>query len=183
MRSPLWSGFIWLAPLVRPFAFRLCPQFVTSRVLLGASSTPALRALLAEALSTVRPGVLAHRFRALLRVDVLNELQACPVPVLYIRASHDLVVPAHNVARITAALPGVQVTHIQRRFKPLLVRMVSGTLYRIENPESIVGRRSVAFLLPDGAIEVVALEFVETIRPIHGNGAGRAPGGRKRRRA
>ena len=67
----------------------------------------------------------------------------------------------------------------QRPFKPLLVRMVSGTQYRIQNPESIVGRRSVAFLLPDGAIEVVALEFVEAIRPLHGNGSA----GRKRRRA
>lgn len=112
VRSPLRFGSTWLAPLVRPFAFRLCPQFVTARVLLGAWSTPALRALLAEALSTVRPGVLAHRVRAVLRIDVLKELQACPVPVLYIRASHDRVVSARALTCITAARPGVQVAQL-----------------------------------------------------------------------
>lgn len=68
--------------------------------------------------------------------------------------------------------------HFHRKpFEPLIVRMVSGTEYRVRTPESIVGRRYLAFLMPDTTIEVVALEYVEAIRPLKSNG------GRKRRRA
>lgn len=55
-------------------------------------------------------------------------------------------------------------------FQPLLVRMVSGSEYRIRTPESIVSPRFAAFLLPDGTIETVALEYIEAIRPLGSDG-------------
>ncbi len=58
----------------------------------------------------------------------------------------------------------------RRPFQPLLVRMVSGVEYRIRTPESIVSPRFAAFLLHDGTIETVALEYIEAIRSMVRNG-------------
>ena len=54
----------------------------------------------------------------------------------------------------------------QKPFQPLMVRMVSGTRYRVNTPETIVSHRFAAFLLPDGTIATVALEIIEEIRPL-----------------
>lgn len=73
----------------------------------------------------------------------------------------------------------VQEALSQQPFAPLLVRMVSGHTYRVTTPESLVGRRHVAFLVEDGIIATVAMEFIEEIRPL-ANGARRG-GARPRR--
>ena len=61
----------------------------------------------------------------------------------------------------------------RKPFQPLLVRMVSGVEYRVRTPESIVSPRFAAFLLTDGTIETVALEYVEAIRALTRNGGRR----------
>ncbi|MBI3268009.1 MAG: hypothetical protein HYZ53_03235 [Planctomycetes bacterium] len=63
---------------------------------------------------------------------------------------------------------------LQRRpFQPIMVRMISGTEYRVTTPESIVSPRFAAFLVKGGLIETVALEFIEAIRPLQAAGNGR----------
>jgi pimeloyl-ACP methyl ester carboxylesterase len=109
VRSPLRFRFRWMRYLVRPALFRLYPRFVLVRGILSRQSTSELRALAAEALVSLSPKVLAHRVRAVMGVDVSSELGSCAVPILYIRAKYDVVVPRRNLIEIQAACPSIQV--------------------------------------------------------------------------
>lgn len=102
----------WLAPFVRPLLFRLYPVVKAIKATIGGYSTPALRALTAEALAELRPEVLACRVRSVLRVDVTRELAASPVPILYLRGERDIVVGRHNLEAIRAVVPPVEVARI-----------------------------------------------------------------------
>jgi pimeloyl-ACP methyl ester carboxylesterase len=88
----------WLARfsdvLARPMTLAMVPAFIKLRVLMGARATPRLRSLFARAEALVSPDVIAARIKAVLRVDVSDELRRCPVPVLYLRGQHDRLVPA-----------------------------------------------------------------------------------------
>ena len=113
VRNPTWVRHPWLARLVHPFAFRLYPQFSAAKALLGGYSTPELRTLTREAIGSVRPEVIAHRVRSVLRVNVVDELAHCPVPILYLRGSRDLVVPSHNLREIQSLLPDIRVATME----------------------------------------------------------------------
>lgn len=97
-----------LGPLVRPFVgpwpFRLYP--------LWKRLCPGTWADAAEVSQLVRPDVIAGRVRAVLSVDVRSALAASPVPVLYIRATRDWIVPAANLRRIRKVRPDVNVERI-----------------------------------------------------------------------
>lgn len=112
VRCPLPFGRPGLAPLIRPLPFRLFPLFTRIKSILGGISSPALRALSKEALADVRPEVLAHRVREVFRVDARQDLLASAVPVLYLRGTRDLVVPARNLREILRLKPTVQVARI-----------------------------------------------------------------------
>jgi pimeloyl-ACP methyl ester carboxylesterase len=100
VRNPFWIRAAWLRYLVPDFAFGLYPIFSGAKAMFGGYSTPELRAALQSAVATVAPGVLAHRVREVLQADVSEELSRCPVPILYLRGSRDLVVPKHNFKEI-----------------------------------------------------------------------------------
>ena len=110
VQNPTLLRFPWLAPIVRPFAFRRYSQFTAVKALLGQYSTPELRALTKEAIGAVRPEVIAHRVRSVVKVNVEKELVECPVPILYLRGSRDLVVPRRNAREIQKLLPSVRVS-------------------------------------------------------------------------
>ncbi len=112
VRCPLPFGRPGLAPLIRPLPFRLFPLFTRIKSILGGISSAELRALSKEALSNVRPEVLAHRVREVFRVDARQELVASAVPVLYLRGTRDLVVPAGNLREILRLKPAVEVARI-----------------------------------------------------------------------
>jgi pimeloyl-ACP methyl ester carboxylesterase len=103
----------WLSHLARPLPFRFFPVLSRLKALLNGDLTNELRALSSEALSQVRPEVLAHRVKAVLQIDVLDQLPHCLYPILYLRGERDYVVPGHNVREIVAARPSVEVVHIQ----------------------------------------------------------------------
>jgi pimeloyl-[acyl-carrier protein] methyl ester esterase len=94
VRSPVAYLPPWCSYLVRPFQFRILPPVVRARLLSGRFSDVELRRLIAQAAGQVRPEVIAHRIRAVHRVDVASELARCSVPVLYLRGTRDRVVPA-----------------------------------------------------------------------------------------
>jgi pimeloyl-ACP methyl ester carboxylesterase len=94
-----------LAPLAALVPIRLIPLHVMSWFLLGRWSTPSLRAQLARALSTVSPSVLRSRVLAALHVNATPQLKALGVPVLYLQASHDRVVPASVGRNVAASTP------------------------------------------------------------------------------
>lgn len=72
----------------------------------GRFSTPALRDALARALAQVSTSALRARMKEVMGVNVIDSLRSVAVPVLYLRASEDRLVPAaasrlvlDNVAR------------------------------------------------------------------------------------
>lgn len=100
VRNPLWIRVAWFRHLVPDFAFRLYPHFSGAKAMLGGYSTRELRASFQNAIRAVAPEVLAYRVRELMQVDVSEELSRCPVPILYLRGSRDLIVPKHNFQEI-----------------------------------------------------------------------------------
>jgi pimeloyl-[acyl-carrier protein] methyl ester esterase len=132
VRNPMWPRLPGLRHLANPMAFRFYPMVSRVKAMLGGYSTPEWRALKAEALSEVRPAVIAHRVREVLQVNVIRELASCPVPILYLRGERDRVVPAHNLREIVAARPAVEVAyfpspHLVLQTQPVLASAAIST--------------------------------------------------------
>ena len=102
VRNPAWIRGKWLRHFVPDIAFRLYPWLSGAKALMGGYSSPALRESFRNAIGAVAPEVLAYRVREVMQVNVSDELLRCPVPILYLRGSRDLVVPKHNAREITA---------------------------------------------------------------------------------
>ncbi|MEM8682629.1 MAG: alpha/beta hydrolase [Pseudomonadota bacterium] len=77
-------------------------------VLLGAVD-PALRALLEDTLSGVSAEVIRHRLREIATVDVRDALAEIEVPLLYLKAGQDRLVPSSNVADVSERVGSVEV--------------------------------------------------------------------------
>lgn len=102
----------WAANLVPASPFRFFPQAPGMKALMAGYANPELTALTKQALSQVAPEVLAHRIRAVIRVDARDELRRCQAPLLYMRGKHDHVVPSANVAAMLRIRPDIQVIGI-----------------------------------------------------------------------
>ncbi len=92
VRNPLpflsvTTPFLGIAP-VGALPVKLLSFFV-----LGRFSSPTLRAALSKALVAVAPSVLRTRARAALSVNVVSKVSQIKVPMLYLRASEDRIVP------------------------------------------------------------------------------------------
>jgi pimeloyl-ACP methyl ester carboxylesterase len=112
VRNPLWLRPRWLRFLVHPLAFRFFHVLSPIKTLLAGYSTGELRALLGEALAPVQPRVLACRAKAILTVDVRDQLESCSVPILYLLGRDDRVVPRQNLRDVLAARPRSQIAEI-----------------------------------------------------------------------
>ncbi len=99
----VFGGLLKFAPL------KAVPVAAVSPVLLGRYSTPALRAALAAALAQVQTATLQARLRAVMGVDVRARLAEAQLPVLYLQARQDHLVPASAAAEVQACLPSVKV--------------------------------------------------------------------------
>jgi pimeloyl-ACP methyl ester carboxylesterase len=106
---PAFKPLKRLLPLV---PLRWSPSAALSWALLGAFGSSALRAAIAAAVRRVAPKVLRARLRSVASVDVSAELAAVKVPCLYLRASHDRLVPASASVHIQGVLPLVSVVQI-----------------------------------------------------------------------
>lgn len=103
--------FGWLAnlvPLNTPWLLRLAQPFT-----FGRWRTEALDRLLAAAVLSVPARTLAFRIRQVLTVDVLAELAGEPVPMLYIRPTHDNLVPARASREMKAANPALKIAEVE----------------------------------------------------------------------
>jgi len=112
IRNPL-PLLACLRLLVHPLWFKIAPLWLIRHLLFGRYQTAELCRMVATALAVALPETLAARARAVLSVDSAAALEACAVPILYLRAKHDRVVPPHNLAVI-------------RRLKPRLEMFGSG---------------------------------------------------------
>jgi pimeloyl-ACP methyl ester carboxylesterase len=102
----------WFASLVRPLPFQLFPVAVKTRAMLGMYETTEDHLLAKEAILQVAPHVFAHRVRELLRVNVIEELKQCDVPILYMQGKRDRVVGPSNLRRIQSIRPNVRCVQI-----------------------------------------------------------------------
>jgi|SRR5262245_25175330 len=113
VRSPV----SWLARfarvLVTPMTLTMVPAFFKSQMLLGSRAAPRLRSLLSRAEALVWPEVMVARIKAVLRVDVTDELRRCPVPVLYLRAEQDRLVPARCSELIAECNPNSRIVNVK----------------------------------------------------------------------
>ena len=93
-------GLSALKTLVGVLPVALVPISVLCRILLGRHATADLRLALANALAQIAPAALRARLQAVLTLDVSTELAQVRVPVLYLRASQDRVVPPAAAKRV-----------------------------------------------------------------------------------
>ncbi|OFA05153.1 alpha/beta fold hydrolase [Duganella sp. HH101] len=85
---------------------KLAPAALISYTLLGRQASKALRTSLAAAIAAVESRVLQARLRTVLTVDVSAKLKTLQLPVLYMQALEDRVVPAsagHDIATLYPA--------------------------------------------------------------------------------
>ncbi|MGK5062085.1 alpha/beta fold hydrolase [Janthinobacterium sp. LB3P112] len=92
--------------------FGALPGFALRQALLAPRSTPQLQADLATALAQVPPSVLRQRLRAVLETDASRSFARGSLPVLYLRARHDRLVPPANALQILRQAPGTQLVDI-----------------------------------------------------------------------
>jgi pimeloyl-ACP methyl ester carboxylesterase len=92
--------------------FGTLPGFALRQALLAPYATPALQAELTAALAQVPPSVLRQRLRAVLETDASRSFARGSLPVLYLRARHDRLVPPANAVQILRQAAGAQLADI-----------------------------------------------------------------------
>jgi pimeloyl-[acyl-carrier protein] methyl ester esterase len=102
----------WLRPLVSLIPVWLIPTRIAAALLLGQSASSAIRARLSSEIARVKPAVWRSRLKAVLSVDVAVRLREISVPVLYLRAKYDRVVPRSASELIARFLPGLKVIEL-----------------------------------------------------------------------
>jgi pimeloyl-ACP methyl ester carboxylesterase len=102
-----------LRALLPAISTRLAPYGALSHFVLGKYSTSGLRRALVDAIERVSPLVLRARLRAVLMIDVRENLATIRVPVLYLGASQDRVVPKKAWTTVARECPQARRLEIQ----------------------------------------------------------------------
>jgi len=104
----------WASALVTPVLARIPPpRWLLRWALVGRDAEPALVAALSAAIASVPPAVLAGRLRLLNGVDAGSALRQVQLPVLYLRATQDRVVPAFNARDLARLCPAMQIAAVR----------------------------------------------------------------------
>lgn len=101
-----------LLGLTRLAPVRAAPMGLLSRCLLGAAADASWAERIRQAMDKCSVAVLRARAREVLLVDVRSLLADIRVPVLYLQATKDWVVPAVALIEMQRVLPGIQVARI-----------------------------------------------------------------------
>ena len=110
-RSPI-AFPSWLRPLVSLLPVWGIPTRIAAAMLLGRFASSAARARLSSAIARVKPAAWRARLEAVLSVDVAERLLEISVPILYLRAKYERVVPRSASALIARYLPGLKVIEL-----------------------------------------------------------------------
>lgn len=102
----------WLHPLFSLMPVWLIPARIAAAVLLGQSATSTTRDRLSCAMARVKPAVWRSRIKSALAIDVTGRLRDISVPVLYLRAKYDRVVPRFASELIARHLPRLKVVEL-----------------------------------------------------------------------
>jgi pimeloyl-[acyl-carrier protein] methyl ester esterase len=111
--NPAPPALQWIQGLNHPFWFRFqLPQvFVRYAGAMWDCDAAVIDHLIAN-LSTVLPAVLSHRFAQVMQVDVSALLRRCSLPLLYVRATRDLLVMRRNWEIIAQIKPDASYAEI-----------------------------------------------------------------------
>jgi len=102
----------FLVPLLELIPLRWLPDPVLTLLFFGRFATPALVGELKQILAKVDDAVLHQRLRALLDVDVTDELKRIDMPSLYITAREDRLIPSKATRPFQQLSPKWQITEI-----------------------------------------------------------------------
>jgi pimeloyl-ACP methyl ester carboxylesterase len=100
------------APLLR-FARARLPMFLLRHLLLGRWATASIERALAGALTQIPAEVIRERVRAVLSVDVSAQLSAVRVPVMYLQATEDRMIPSAAGEYLRQVAPSVEIVRIE----------------------------------------------------------------------
>ncbi|MDF3834929.1 alpha/beta hydrolase [Cupriavidus basilensis] len=95
----------WLPPA-------LLPRPLLNHVLLGGHATPALRAALGAAVSSVSAAAMQARLKAVMETDMSARFAGVRLPVLYLRGRDDRVVPRSASETVAALAPNTQIVEL-----------------------------------------------------------------------
>ena len=98
--------------LLRRVPRRHPPNWLVSSLVLGSASTPVLTSMLVRSLKQTAPEILLSRALAVLDVDAARELADVKVPILYLKARRDRLVPVAAYQEILAIARQVSVVDI-----------------------------------------------------------------------
>lgn len=99
-------------PLASWLPVTLLPRTVLHHLLLGAHGTPALRAALDQAVARVAPAVMRARLKAVMDADQTAAFAGVRMPLLYLQARHDRVVPPAAAALVARLAPQARIVDI-----------------------------------------------------------------------
>lgn len=103
----------WLAPLrfaLRAVPVAAIPVSLLGFFVLGRFATPARLNALEQALSLIAPDVLRTRARAALQANVSKQLAKIQMPLLYLRATEDRIVPHASSIHIHSIAAHMEIT-------------------------------------------------------------------------
>lgn len=103
----------WLSPCIQFFPTHNAPGWISDFFLLGRFASPQLRRRIFDAMAQVAPDVVRARLREIALTDVSDELRRIAVPMLYLRATDDRLVPRSSAERIERLLPRVRILEIE----------------------------------------------------------------------
>ncbi len=102
-----------LTPLIALLTSLPVPMGIAARLLLGRSPTTELRDQLITVVRRVSPAVLRQRLRSIVSADARAALRSIRVPVLYLQADADLLVPAGAAQIARAVCPHLRLVRIR----------------------------------------------------------------------
>ena len=91
----------------------LAPTWFANSLLMGHFATASMRQTLADALSEVQNAVMRERMKAVLAVDVTDQLATVTLPTLYLQARHDRVLGPAPFEHVKSALPTVELASLE----------------------------------------------------------------------
>ena len=133
---PVFTGF---KSLVNMLPVTIVPKAMLNFFLLGSFSNDALRSTLSSAVAQVSPSAFRARLKAVLSVNVSEKFKALKVPVLYLRATHDRVVPRSSSELVLQLKPrskvvDVDAPHFLLQAEPVKAAKVVNTfMHEVQN--------------------------------------------------
>jgi pimeloyl-ACP methyl ester carboxylesterase len=103
------AGWSWIVKgVAKPWFFRLRPpRRILEYFLVGANASPLLIQKLRQALQIVSPAVVSRRVCEVLDCDARNDLARTTVPIMYVQAVHDRLLPKSCSSEIFRIRPDV----------------------------------------------------------------------------